>query len=202
MVAGLIHLVSPGARIMPLKAFHADGSASIFDVARAIRYAVDNGADVINMSFAYPASSPVLQAAIAYAISNGVVCVASAGNQGTETVMFPAGYPRVIGVGSVNSSGLPSPFSNSGSAVDTSAPGEALVTLFPGGNYAAVWGTSFSSALVAGGASLMQSVRPSLGLCGVRGALNAGVPIDPELEIGRARLDLVLSLTWLLQPSD
>ena len=202
MVAGLIHLVSPGARIMPLKAFHADGTASIFNVARAIRYAVDNGADVISMSFAYPASSPVLQAAIAYATGKGVICVASAGNLGTETVMYPAGYPKVIGVGSVNYSNNASPFTNSGSAVDTSAPGEALVTLFPGGNYAAVWGTSFSSALVAGSASLMKSVRPNLGTCDIRSALNAGVPLDPELEIGRARLDLLQSLTWLVQPSD
>jgi subtilisin family serine protease len=202
MVAGLVHLVSPGARIMPLKAFHADGSASIFDVARAIRYAVDNRADVISMSFAYPASSPILQAAIAYATSNGVLCVASAGNRGTETVMYPAGYRYVIGVGSVNFSDLASPFSNSGSSVDTSAPGEALVTLFPGGNYAAVWGTSFSSALVAGSASLMKSVRPNLDFSDVEGALNAGVPLNPEMEIGRARLDLLRSLTELLQHSN
>jgi subtilisin family serine protease len=202
MVAGLIHLVSPGARIMPLKAFHADGTASIYDVARAIRYAVDNGADVISMSFAYPASSPVLQAAIAYATGKGVICVASAGNEGTETVMYPAGYRHMIGVGSVNFSGVISPFSNSGSAVDTSAPGEALVTLFPGGNYAAVWGTSFSSALVAGAAGIMKSVRPNLDFGDVQSALNAGVPIDPAMEIGRARLDLLLSLTRLLQPAD
>jgi len=202
MVAGLIHLVSPGARIMPLKAFHADGTASIYDVARAIRYAVDNGAGVISMSFAYPTSSPVLQAAIAYATGNGVICVASAGNQGTETVMYPAGYRHVFGVGSVNSSDVISSFSNSGSAVETSAPGEALVTLFPGGNYAAVWGTSFSSALVAGAVGMIKSVRPNSGYCDVDSALDAGVPIDPAMEIGRQRLDLLLSLTKLLQPSD
>jgi subtilisin family serine protease len=202
MVAGLIHLVSPGARIMPLKAFHADGTASIYDVARAIRYAVDNGADVISMSFAYPASSPVLQAAIAYATGNGVLCVASAGNEGTETVMYPAGYRRVIGVGSVNFSDVISPFSNSGSSVHTSAPGEALVTLFPGGNYAAVWGTSFSSALVAGAAGIMKSIRPNLDYGDVQNALNAGVRLDPAMEIGRARLDLLLSLTELLEPSE
>jgi subtilisin family serine protease len=201
MVAGLIHLVSPGAQIMPLKAFHADGTASIYDVARAIRYAVDNGADVISMSFGYPTSSPVLRAAIAYATGNGVICVASAGNQGTETVMYPAGYRRVFGVGSVNSSGVISSFSNSGSAVETSAPGEALVTLFPGGNYAAVWGTSFSSALVAGAAGMIKSVRPNSGYSDVDSALDAGVPIDPTMEIGRERLDLLRSLTWLLQPS-
>ncbi len=202
MVAGLIHLVSPGARIMPLKAFHADGSASIYDVARAIRYAVDNGANVISMSFAYPTSSLVLQAAIAYATGNGVICVASAGNAGTETTMYPAGYRHMIGVGSVNFSDVISPFSNSGNSVDTSAPGEALITLFPGGNYAAVWGTSFSSALVAGAAGLMEGVRPNLDFCDVMSALNAGVRLDPAMEIGRARLDLLLSLTELLQPSN
>lgn len=200
MVAGLVHLVAPGARIMPLKAFHADGSASVFDVARAIRYAVDNGANVISMSFAYPASSSDLQAAIAYATGNGVICVASAGNTGTETVMYPAGYPQVIGVGSVNFSDLRSPFSTSGQYVDTSAPGEALVTLFPGGNYAAVWGTSFSSALVAGAAGLMKSIRPNAVFSDIQGALNAGIPLDPEMEIGRARLDLLRSIGILQLP--
>lgn len=196
MVSGLVHLAAPGAMIMPLKAFHADGTACLFDIASAIRFAVDNGATVISMSFAYTTPSPVLQAAIAYAISHGVVCIASAGNGGADAEMYPADYPEVIGVGSVNSSDKRSPFSNYGHAARTSAPGEALVTIFPGGNYAAVWGTSFSSALVAGGTALMRSVHADFDYCDLNQALNAGVQIDQGM--GKARLDLLRSLKFLL----
>lgn len=196
MVSGLIHLAAPGATIMPLKAFHADGTACLFDIASAIRFAVDNGATVISMSFAYTTPSPILEAAIAYAIGHGVVCIASAGNGGADAEMYPAGYRGVIGVGSVNSSDKRSPFSNYGRAARTSAPGEALVTIFPGGNYAAVWGTSFSSALVAGGTALMRSVHADFDFSDLRQALDAGVQIDQGM--GRARLDLLRSLNFLL----
>jgi subtilisin family serine protease len=110
--------------------------------------------------------------------------------------MYPADYPEVIGVGSVNSSDKRSPFSNYGRAARTSAPGEALVTIFPGGNYAAVWGTSFSSALVAGGVTLMRSVHADFDYSDLRQALDAGVQIDQGM--GRARLDLLRSLKFLL----
>ena len=195
MVAGLVHLVAPGARIMPLKAFRADGSADIFDIASAIRYAVDNGANVISMSFSYDTPSPVLSGAIDYAKSRGVLCVASAGNAGKKTVMYPAGYSYVVGVGSVNFSDRRSPFSNYGSSASTSAPGEALVTLFPGGNYAAVWGTSFSSALVAGSAILMKSLRPGMGYSDFKDALDAGIEIEQGM--GDARLALLKSFRYL-----
>ena len=196
MVAGLVHLVAPGAKIMPLKAFHADGSASIFDIAAAITYAVDHGAGVISMSFAYTTPSPTLEAAIAYAKSHGVLCVASAGNDGAKTYMYPADYPNVVGVGSVNFADRRSPFSNYGPAARTSAPGEALVTIFPGGNYAAVWGTSFSSALVAGGVIVMRTLRPHLQYDDLQDVLETGVPIDQGM--GDARFDLLRSLRYLL----
>ena len=163
MTAGLAHLVAPNARIMPLKAFRADGSASLYDIDRAIRYATDHGANVINMSFSYAVDSPVLKAAIQYAVSKGVLAIASSGNQGLQMAAYPASYPSVIGVGSTNYSDRRSPFSNYGSSARTSAVGEALVTLYPGGNYAAVWGTSFSTALVSGAAGLCGRCGPCCG---------------------------------------
>jgi len=91
MVAGLVHLVAPTAQIMPLKAFHADGTSTVFDVVRAIYYAVDHGARVINMSFSATTPSPEITRAINYATGHGVICVASAGNLGQETVVYPGG---------------------------------------------------------------------------------------------------------------
>jgi subtilisin family serine protease len=158
MVAGLIHLVAPTAQIMPLKAFKADGTADISNIVRAIYYAADHGAKVINMSFELPQMSDALLKAINYATRKGVICVASAGNDSQPALVYPAAYGNVIGVGSVNQQNQLSSFSNYGpDIVSVAAPGEALITTYPGNHYAAAWGTSFSSALVAGAAADLLS---------------------------------------------
>jgi len=165
MVAGLVHLVAPTARIMPLKAFKADGTSTVFDVVRAIYYAVDHGARVINMSFSATASSPEITHAINVATSRGVICVASAGNLGQEVLVYPGALRNVLGVGSTSSTTPPvrSSFSNYGDAlVSFGAPGEGVITTYPGGRYAGAWGTSFSAPLASGGAALLLQVDPSL----------------------------------------
>jgi hypothetical protein len=161
MVAGLIHLVAPTAKIMPLKAFKADGAANVSDVIRAIYYATDNGANVINMSFELSHISDALVKAINYATRKGVICVASAGNEGQSGLVYPAAYGGVIGVGAVNQENKPSSFTNYGpDLVTVAAPGEALITTYPGKHYAAVWGTSFSAALVSGATEdLLQAMN-------------------------------------------
>ncbi|HEX4606316.1 MAG TPA: S8 family serine peptidase, partial [Candidatus Angelobacter sp.] len=151
MTAGLVHLIAPSASIMPLKAFAGDGSSDLFNIIRAIYYAADHGANVINMSFEIAQSSPALQNAIQYATSKNVVVVAASGNDGRQILVFPAAYNTVIGVGSTNNTDAKSSFTNFGTnAVFIAAPGEGVITTYPGGNYAAGWGTSFSSPLVAG----------------------------------------------------
>src|SRR5579859_5018709 len=151
MTAGLIHLVAPGAHIMPLKAFPGDGTSDLFNIVRAIYYAADNGANVISMSFEIAEGSPALQNAIQYALSKNVVVVAASGNDGGQIVVFPSAYNSVIGVGSTSNSDVKSNFTNFGTnSVFIAAPGEGVVTTYPGGNYAAGWGTSFSTPLVAG----------------------------------------------------
>lgn len=160
MVAGLIHLVAPDAKIMPLRAFGADGSASISQIVQAIYFAVDRGVNVINMSFSVKQDSPTLKAALDYAVSQGVVCVASAGNDGQAVQVWPAAYSDVIGVASTNNQKIRSLFSNFGdSLVSVAAPGEGVITTYPQEHYAQVWGTSFSAPLVSGGASLLLDVN-------------------------------------------
>lgn len=154
MVAGLVHLVAPGAQIMPLKAFRADGSTTLSNIVQAIYYAMDNGANVINMSFEITQISDELVRAINYAARNGVICVASTGNDGQRTIVYPAALSSVIGVASVSQTNQASSFTNSGKDLVTIATvGEGLVTTYFGSHYAAVWGTSFSSALVSGAAA-------------------------------------------------
>ncbi len=201
MVAGLIHLVAPAASIMPIKAFQSNGSANLSDIVSSIYFATDHGANVINMSFSQTAPSKILANAIAYATSKGVVSVASAGNDGKAEFVYPAGLASAIGVASVNNDGVPSLFSNYGvGSVFMAAPGEGLITTYPGNNYAAVWGTSFSSALVSGAAAVFYYVNPAIGIPGTANALAQGDSAPPMM--GNALLNLQSSLSSITQGED
>ena len=198
MVSGLIHLVAPKAQIMPLKAFSANGSANLSDIIRAIYFAVDNGAKVINMSFSATLPSLTLKQAIEYASEHGVICIASAGNEGRQMTVFPAGYEGVISVASTNHADQRSMFSNFGTeSIGLAAPGEALVTTYPGNNYAAVWGTSFSAALVSGASSLILNLVPLAHSGYAQHALDQGPQLNQR--VGHARLDLVPTLQYCVQ---
>jgi subtilisin family serine protease len=162
-IAGLIRLVAPGARILPLKAFTSDGVGRSSDIAQAIYLATVLGARVINMSFTFQEVSQEVMWASAYAASRGVVLVAAAGNAGLHTRAWPAQHKWVLGVGATTLTDTRASFSNWGYEVfKTGAPGVDLVTTFPGGRYAAVSGTSFSAALVSGTVALMAQAAPNL----------------------------------------
>ena len=192
MTAGIVHLVAPTAKIMPLKAFRADGSSNLSDIIRAIYYGADNGANVISMSFSMAQSSPGLQAAIQYALSKNVAVVASSGNDGVKTLVYPASYGGVQGIGSSTNTDLRSTFSNYGSGVVTfAAPGEGVITTYPGGNYAAGWGTSFSTPMFAGAAALVLQARPTSKPGDITNALSKTKQIS---DMGYGRIDLYQSL--------
>ena len=158
MTAGIVHLVAPNASLMPLKSFNADGTGYVSDVLRAIYYAVNHNAKVINMSFEFTTPSVELATAITYATSKNVICVASAGNDGSMTIVYPSGLPNVIDVASTSNNNTPSWFSNYGTPpVWISAPGEAVLTTYPYGTYAVGWGTSFSAPFASGTVALMAS---------------------------------------------
>ncbi len=197
MVAGLVHLAAPHAKIMPLKAFRADGTSDLSDIIRAVYFAVDHGANVINMSFNLTTPSTEFANAIAYAASKNVLMFASAGNDGKRLLVYPAGFSKVVGVGSTDSNDRRSRFSNYGTAsARTSAPGEALITTYPGGHYAGVWGTSFSTALVTGASSLFMGLNPRCGYSQVMDALEKGKRIDQGM--GDAELNVLTSLQFLM----
>jgi Subtilase family len=194
MVAGILHLVAPTAKILPLKSFHADGTANLSDILRAVYYAVQNDANVINMSFNLTSPSQELADAINYATNDNVVCAASSGNDGEEEVVYPAGLSDVMGVASTNDSDQRSTFSNYGDQVVwVAAPGEAVITTYPFGFYAAGWGTSFSSPMVAGTASLVSSMLPLNNQNLAQWAIGHAKWIGPNM--GEGRLDVYLTLS-------
>jgi len=118
-VAGLAY----GATIMPLKVLSASGSGTSADIADAIRWAADKGANVINMSLGSPFPDAVIRSACTYASKKGVVIVAAAGNSGKQGVGYPAAYSECIAVSSVGPSGKLAGYSSWGKQVALAAPG-------------------------------------------------------------------------------
>jgi hypothetical protein len=201
MVAGLVHLVAPAAQIMPLKAFRNDGTASLFDIVRAIYFAVDHGARILNMSFSMTSLAPELLRALTYATSLNVIPIAAVGNEGIETLTYPAALRQVVGVGATDLLDRRSAFSNYGnSLVTVAAPGEQLVTAYPDGRYAMVWGTSFSTALVSGEAALMLSINPQASLREAMLALDGSINLSGGLGLGEGRIDLLRNLSRVTPP--
>jgi len=202
MVMGIIHLVAPTAQLLPLKAFHSDGTASLSDILRAIYYGVQNGANVINMSFDMKTSSVELGKALDYANQQNVICAASSGNDGMQEIVYPAALQNdVMGVASTTNQDTRSQFSNYGNAIVwVAAPGESIVSTYPFATYAAGWGTSFSAPFVSGGAALVHNLKTTTGQSGAALATSHAVPLtDPGMNNGR--LDLCMALGSVTTPS-
>jgi len=190
MVAGVVHLAAPTAKIMPLKAFTADGHGSTSDIVHAIYFATLKGAKVLNMSFSRSTPSGELKLALDFATSRGLIAVSSAGNQGTSALTYPAAYSNVIGVASTTNDDVRSTFSNYGpSVVWVAAPGEGIVTTYPGAHYAAAWGTSFSTPYVAGAAALLVTL--SKNVTGDQAAWAVGQARLLTSSLNKGRLDVV-----------
>lgn len=155
--------VAPNAQIMPLRVLNDVGLGNYSNIANAIVYAVDNGADIINLSLAGSTSSAILEAAVAYAVDSGVVVIAAAGNSGVEGAFFPAAYPSVIAVGSIDPVTYErSRFSNFGADIDVWAPGRDILTTNTAGGYEFVSGTSFAAPIVAGITAMSEAMGAPL----------------------------------------
>jgi subtilisin family serine protease len=131
----------------------------------------------------------VLERALSHAGDLEIVLVASAGNQGSDEQHYPAALSKVVGVASTTTADIRSTFSNYGdNLVTVAAPGEALITTFPGGHYAAAWGTSFSTGLVSGAAALVHQVEPGPAREEVVSSLRRADDVGQELGEGRLNL--------------
>jgi subtilisin family serine protease len=198
MTTGLVHLAAPKAQILPLKAFGANGQGYLSNIVAALYYAVQHNANIVNMSFDVTTPSQALSQAISYANQSGVVLVAAAGNGSTSAPVYPAALnSSVMGIASTSDSDTLSTFSNYGDIdVWIAAPGEYVISTYPGGTYASASGTSFSSPLVAGSADLLLSAKPSLNQSSAASAFSHAIQLTPNLNHGR--LDVYQALSaWL-----
>jgi len=154
--------VAPNANVMPLRVLDATGIGRYSNVAAAIVYAVDNGAQAINLSLGGPNPSTVLQEAVNYAEARGVRVIAAAGNGASEQVYYPAAYPSVVAVGSVDQNLQRSSFSNFGPDVDLYAPGSNIMTTRLDGSFQTASGTSVAAPYVTGVWALREGMGKAL----------------------------------------
>lgn len=168
--------IAPGVRLMPIRVFEAlreengqtVGNANLYTLADAIRYAVDHGAKVINLSMSDTHDIPQMREAVEYASSHGALVVASAGNRLTSAstvdgMRYPAAYPQVLGVSAVNPNLAASDDAVHGAQVDVAAPGDNIASTVPFGVDCAFSGasnTSYATAYVSGQAALIAARYP------------------------------------------
>ena len=204
-IAGLIALIAPSAKIMPIRAFSPDGLSDSFSVAQGIKYAVDHGASVINLSFGSTEDTPVMHDAVAYAHQRGVLLVAAVGNEdkGNDIApQFPANWStEVMSIAALDDNNRKAGFSNYGSNVSVSAPGVNLISLYPQINnapdYAAWSGTSFAAPLATAEAALLLENNPRRNAREVIEYTAASIDSsNPGLagKLGRGRIDPLRAL--------
>lgn len=180
--------VAPGARLMALKAGQGN---QIAGGVEALVYAADNGADIVSMSYSGPAESVFERDAVQYALSQGVVLVAAAGNDHTTQKNYPAAYDGVIGVAATDEHNQIPYFSNTGDWVDIAAPGVDILSTIIGG-YGYETGTSMATPLVAGIAALVRAQDPEATVEKVRARLLQGsrfVTTNDPNALPRTRVD-------------
>jgi hypothetical protein len=196
-VAGIVALVAPEASLMPVRVLNSDGIGSYFDIVAGIVYAVEHGAQVVNLSLSGPNDTDFLQAAVDYAWEQGVVVVAAAGAYDVE---FPARYAHVISVGATDMRDQVAEFSDfRAGQVTTFAPGVAIYSTYSDGGYAWWTGTSMAAPFVSGEAALLLSAGDCDRDCITALIPKSVHPVVPNLE-PRGRVDIYEAVKAVTSP--
>ncbi len=209
--------VAPKVRIDPRKVLNSAGTGSIANVSNAIRDAADAGASIINLSLESGAPNVVMEAAVQYAFSKGVLMLAASGNQGSTTVSWPAHYSEVMAIAATTYNDTRASYSNSGPEIELAAPGGerniSMISTWPGGvrcrdinsapeqsDYCTSEGTSMAAAVASGAAALIKGLRPSMSGAAIRQLMrdSAHSVSEPTNFVGSGRLDLQSALREIL----
>lgn len=181
------------ATVMPVDVFKG-GIGTYEALIRAIIYATDNGARVINMSLGASSYSRGEEAAVDYAYEHGVVVVAAAGNSGREESHYPSAHVHAIAVSSTTADDNLSPFSTRGDFVDVAAPGSSIYSTYLGNFYQSLSGTSMATPHVSGLAALILSRDPDLTPDQVRAIIESTAddldPVGRDIYFGAGRINM------------
>ncbi len=199
-VSGIIITEAPGVQIMPIRVLNSEGMGTYWEVAAGIRFAVDHGADVINMSLSAPRLVPSLKDALDYAAAHGVIVVSAAGTGSGPN--YPAAYSNALAVG-VGASDLTDNVAwfSGGQITDTDvyAPGTDIYSAYPYNGYALASGTSMSSPIVAGEAALLLARYPYWTPAQVLGQILSKTNPVPGRPVGRVNLSSALTTGLLAE---
>lgn len=163
--------INQKTKILPVKVLDASGSGTNEGIALGIKYAVDQGAKIINLSLG-GSYSRTLEAALKYAYDKNVAVIAASGNDGAQAISYPGSSRYVISVGATNALDVVSDYSNYGYKLDVVAPGSNIPSLLPNGNVTYLSGTSMAAPHVAAIVGLMKSANSSLKVEQIRNILH------------------------------
>jgi hypothetical protein len=165
--------MAPGVRVMPVAIEDAAGQMHASDLARGLRYAIAQDADVINLSLGGPIRSPNVEYWLERATRAGIPVVAAGGNayRNENPTMWPAASPHTLAVGAVAPTAVWAPFSSTGKYIDLVAPGVAVLTTAGDGGYVAGTGTSLSAPFVSATLALLRARAPQMSPAELRQAL-------------------------------
>lgn len=206
-VSGVIAHIAPESMILPIRVLNVDGRGNNFKLAYAIDWAVANGAHVINMSLGSDCDSHLLEESILYALNQGVVIVASAGNDNEETPQCPAAYPGVLAITAVDDDRHKADFANYGTGwVDLAAPGVGITSTVPvsGEILYGTWsGTSMATPFAAGAAALLREYLPTAGPEEIGDRLiHTGSDLDMSNQDYIGKLGRLLNIGAALKPEE
>ncbi len=191
--------MAPDAQLMNVKVVDDKGRSQPSVVAQGIIWAVNNGANVLNISIEIREASPELEDAVNYAWSQGVIIIAAAGNDGSQSPIYPAYYENSIAVAATRENDTLAPLSNYGDWVNVAAPGFNIYSTLPDDGYGYKTGTSFAAPYVSGLAALLFSVVTDTNGDGrlndeVRAVIEAGGQELNIYGVGYGRINAVNSL--------
>ena len=198
--------IAPGATILPVKVLDSTMSGNTDTLSLGIRYAVDRGAKILNVSINTDAPTDSVKAAVRYAGDHGAIVVASAGNNGRDIDLspsYPASLPdaAVFAVAAEAQDGLLWQLSNTGLlSVDLAAPGARIISSAPGSDYQSRSGTSAAAPFVSGSLALLSAARPDLPMSALRQAITDTTQRTSVLTtlLGGGRLDVAAAMHRIL----
>ncbi|MHC1764869.1 MAG: Ig-like domain-containing protein [Verrucomicrobiia bacterium] len=181
--------------LMALKPFDETGNGEVSTAVEAIRYAIENGARIINASWGNNERSRALEEVIREVHEAGLLFIAAAGNDNSDNLFYPAAYEHAIGVAATDAKDRRSRFSDYGTYVDLAAPGENIYSTLPNNAYGFFSGTSMATPHVAGVAALVLSRHPEFTNLQVETILRNAVDlIESEKYIGTGRLNALAAV--------